>query len=512
MSRPFPQGNDGSGDISRSVSDYAASERSETYDIWSDTEPGEWSGTGSETDDGNPPPGSSGDSVLDALVRHVEGYLPVQPSRGVLKVAAAENSAGDYTAVQFSADAETAADAVDIHAAKRLAAVEDVCGIRLNLILMPDDETVFDMAKASLLAAVNDYNIFVADFCSMSQLSVFGGLGDFASDEDWNVIDPADEWWADDAVLGLGFGGKHYLLSGEALISSRANTHAVLFNRDLIYDETGEDPYTLYTEGDWTLESFERIARAVSESGGLGAAGTYQAFEAFMIGAEVHPILRDGDKRPVSAFELSDAEFERLSDSIARIYGIMSADYSAFEDDKSGHDAFYGGDTAFLVANLADTDADALRAMSPSVGVLPLPKSDSDQESFFGAAVADCSQAVGILPFEFEDMHASSVVLDALAYYSYLTEGDVFADTFLSARGMDDAQNRAALTDLLGSRASDIASAYGQIDGAHIYGEISGELKENISADLDAVLERVYETVRAYSEAAKNDIEYGFFE
>ena len=48
--------------------------------------------------------------------------------------------------------------------------------------------------------------------------------------------------------------------------------------------------------------------------------------------------------------------------------------------------------------------------------------------------------------------------------------------------------------------------------GAHIYGEISGELKENISADLDAVLERVYETVRAYSEAAKNDIEYGFFE
>ena len=109
LSRSFPQGNDGSGDISRSVSDYAASERSETYDIWSDTESGEWSGTGSETDDGNPPPGPSGDSVLDALVRHVEGYLPVQPSRGVLNVAAAENSAGDYTAVQFSADAEAAA-------------------------------------------------------------------------------------------------------------------------------------------------------------------------------------------------------------------------------------------------------------------------------------------------------------------------------------------------------------------------------------------------------------------
>ena len=50
MSRPFPQGNDGSGDISRSVSDYVASERSETYDIWSDTESGEWSGTGSETE------------------------------------------------------------------------------------------------------------------------------------------------------------------------------------------------------------------------------------------------------------------------------------------------------------------------------------------------------------------------------------------------------------------------------------------------------------------------------
>lgn len=77
---------------------------------------------------------------------------------------------------------------------------------------------------------------------------------------------------------------------------------------------------------------------------------------------------------------------------------------------------------------------------------------------------------------------------------------------------MDDGQNRAALTDLLESRASDIASAYGQIDGAHIYGEISGELKENITVDLDAVVERVYSFVRAYADAAKNDIEYGFFE
>ncbi len=285
----------------------------------------------------------------------------------------------------------------------------------------------------------------------------------WALDEYMDISHP---WWDEQASESLTLGSKHYLLTGDAIITDDDHTYCTLFNKKM-YDTNAAvsahgDIYEIVRNGEFTIDLYYEMCKAVSapdENGAWSIYATYgnvsHAYGAtvMMNGCDIATVRKNEDdelyitvaeENSIKAF---DKVYELMSDSqntvraewLAGKSPTVSSQYGFAEMEElfiNGRGLFYNG-TSSSISILKSKNLDF------EVGVLPIPKYNKEQENYCNTVNRYQSSAIAIPVTVPEDrLEMVTFALQALGYYN---DDVIYAyyDTTLQLQGVqsdDDAQ------------------------------------------------------------------------
>ena len=231
---------------------------------------------------------------------------------------------------------------------------------------------------------------------------------------DWNLLSGPDysrPWWNPDATGMFAIDGKLYYTAGNMTLGYLSRAMCYLVNRNL-YADLGleENLYELVRGGKWTQDRFLAMAvRGVMDTDGDGrftAGDTYGVFgnpraflNTLMGGAGISYVERDETGSFVFRMSGNEAAVNLLQDAVR----FMSANPNLYYNEGNvpyeliPDTLFSTGQALFHVQGLPHTIAQ-LREMEDDFGILPLPKRDESQSSYYapsyGAALSGIPKTV----------------------------------------------------------------------------------------------------------------------
>ena len=99
----------------------------------------------------------------------------------------------------------------------------------------------------------------------VATLAYSGYIHDLNDKETMKYIDLTKPYWDQRANEDLMIRNKMYYTTGDISLVDNMSTNAILFNKGMRAAYGLDDPYELVRSGDWTLEKFIELARAVGE-------------------------------------------------------------------------------------------------------------------------------------------------------------------------------------------------------------------------------------------------------
>ena len=282
-----------------------------------------------------------------------------------------------------------------------------------------------------------------------------------------------EAWW--DSVFNdaLTINGKLFTASSPLYLMSMDQATVLYFNKDLLDDLKLDYPYQLVRDGKWTLDKWQEYITACTMLNGddsfewnkdgnsiYGVGGHHEFPIALAYAADSRVLTRKGDSLSLAI------ESERFVNTMEKLASILSThDGSALfyvavpsaPAEANPGNLFKAGRAAF--STLEVKDALAMRDFEVSFGLIPMPKYDEAQKSYY-SYVADSVNLLGI-PATTEDPARTGKILDALSYESNVTCMPLYYDTVLAYKGMRDEDSIEMLQIVKESRVAETAQFLG---------------------------------------------------
>lgn len=302
----------------------------------------------------------------------------------------------------------------------------------------------------------------------------------------WDVLTELDlskPWWDNAATEQYNFYGIQAAITGAYSLYNYSTRHCMIYNAQLMRSlDIEDDLYGLVRDGGWTVDKlYELGALASSDLNGdgkieptddrYGITGTVTRFySALLTGADIRYIDRKSDG--TLYYTLPGNEFA-LS-YIGRLVSLNTGNdiYTSGTKDIGGSDEtiFPSGRALFLMDYVGNTEK--LRNIEFDIGILPPPKYDTAQESYY-SLVEGGAQSVLPKTVTEEDYHKIAVLLDAFSYYSYQESIPAYIDVLLKEKVARDEDSAEMLTLIFDSSAYDLGT-----------GVWSGETKNKFTSNI----------------------------
>ena len=263
---------------------------------------------------------------------------------------------------------------------------------------------------------------------------------------DWNTLKNVDfskPWWNQMMTTSLGIGGHLFYASGD-IVMAWQGMQATLFNKEMV--ETyipGTDLYGVTFDGKWTIDYLTSAVKGVAydlDGDGAMKGGDFYGLQdnggmSFQYGADIRVTNPDEDGWPVLALNT-----ERMAEMVEKYSRLMwSGDvwldtYSNASYPTSTYRDMIVEARCFMSTLDIGGLYSNLREIEYEFGVLPVPKFDEIQDNyrvFCGAGL------IGI-PIDTPDPDRSSVIMEAMAYYSYQYIRPAFFDIVLENKAVRD--------------------------------------------------------------------------
>ena len=232
-----------------------------------------------------------------------------------------------YGVMQFVPDSELKANAVNDAVAERNNLIEEKYGLTIKAV---GENFPIETLRLAVTSGIDDYDMICDTMMGMMPLipeNLYLALDDY--------IDISHEWWDQNANELLTLNDKHYLLSGDAIITDDDYTYLLLYNKTMYADNaelSGKygDLYDLVREGKWTLDVMYEMMKAVAEPDETGAwsgrtltygmAGSINIGNVFMNAGGYLPAERTSDGGIAIALgkDANLAAFDRVHRSLFR--------------------------------------------------------------------------------------------------------------------------------------------------------------------------------------------------
>lgn len=270
-------------------------------------------------------------------------------------------------------------------------------------------------------------------------------LVDFNTLEYVNLDRP---WWDQNYSAAVSMNGKLCTAVGSIMITHMDSVLAMFYNKKLAGDYKLPDLYELVRKGSWTMPKFFEITKDVTAD--LNGDGEYDDKDLYAFlgldgisrlgsGVKVEYVKKDSDDVPTL-----DLGSEKLVDTLTTlreyaasyerdIYNPRTDRNTGGDGDRAVFRMFLNDQALFYVHGLGS--AQMYRDMKSDFGVIPTPKLDETQESYF--ITPDATKRMGV-PTTVTDLTRTSVILEALAYESYMNLRPSYYDTMLKYKYLRD--------------------------------------------------------------------------
>lgn len=331
-------------------------------------------------------------------------------------------------------DGETLNDA----GARRNAAVSDLLNVEFETVEMDNPVSTF---RNSVMAGDTEYDFMLPHATD--------GVAAMVTDRllyDWNelqYVDLTQLWWNTSMTTSLGIGGHLYYASGD-IVMTWQGMMAILFNKSYLAGmDLEKDLYETCFDGEWTMDYMAEIIKGQSKDlngdGKMTEVDQYGLLDnkntgySYMYAADQRVTVPDADGWPTLTLNT-----ERMTEIVNKYYNLIHSGetYLDVYSNASYPTSTYRNTIVEGRAFLASLDVGGLYAQLREIefdfGILPMPKFDAAQESyrvFCGAGL------IGV-PTNAPDPERTSVIAEALAYYSYEFIRPAFFDIVLENKAV----------------------------------------------------------------------------
>lgn len=392
---------------------------------------------------------------------------------GEFRILVSGNSARD----DFAGNSE--GTAVEIAIYRRNAVLAEKYGVEI----VDDNISKFGSITGSGTGFTTIYNDYMAgegeyDAASIgaydiATLSYSGYLHDL---NETPHLDLSKPYWDQMANRDLTVGGKIYYTTGDIAYNDNVCTMAILFNKDIVKEYDLEDPYDLVRDDDWTLESFSRLSKSVSED--MNQDGIFDEKDKYGVltwnDAWMGILAAAGER----ICTVEDGEI-KLSFYNERVVNLFD-NYRALAYDQAHCFTYqYDQNTGTVPATSAwDTNRDAMfnesralfymqtmgaveryRDSETDFGILPYPKMDAEQEEY-GHSISAYHVQFICVPEMAKDHERSGIVLEELAYQGLVLMTPAYYEQSLVGRYVRDEESVDMLDIVFATRVYDLGSYY----------------------------------------------------
>ena len=280
------------------------------------------------------------------------------------------------------------------------------------------------------------------------------------------------EYWDTKIIEMSRIGQNLYAASGDGHLMSYDSSWVLFFNQDLLTQYGLDMPYDIVRAGKWTVDELIRYCSA------MATLNSDQAFKwnkdgDALFGMAAHPnspdkfvysvgeryVLTGSDGKPY--FAAGGERFLQAANKLAQLFGTegvtLNADSDDWNADKGGYVyVFANRRAAFLTAEIKT--ALRLREMEDTFGIVPMPKLNEEQESYYTTMMNN--YCMMLIPSSNKDPNTSAAVMDAIALASHYDVLPVYYDSVVSQKGLRNEDSIEMLQIMRATRGVDMAVVY----------------------------------------------------
>ncbi len=358
---------------------------------------------------------------------------------------------------------------------KRNTTVEELLGVEFEIFYnRPETNNESTGAFISKQIMAGDHFADVV-FCNgggyKTLLATDGMLIDL---NDVTTLNMEGSWWDDKATEEFTFGGQTKAITGDLNLGSNYAVELIFFNKTVSDQLKITDLYDLVRSGDWTLSKLSEYSKlAAADVNGDSVMGKEDRYGFSHQPSNMNNMLiscgsrytkrEDGElklainsENTISAVEflvpfMNDSSVSLNVQKHREGFGNVFREFQL--------PMFAADQTLFLYQQLVI--AFELRAMDSDYGLLPFPKLDSEQDSYYTPTSSTWFKLTSVpatAPVEHYDMIGD--VLNALGYYSQQLVTPAYIDTTVRTKSLRDDDSAEMLDLIFDSIVYDISMIY----------------------------------------------------
>ena len=370
---------------------------------------------------------------------------------------------------EFLVEEETGDVVSDAIYARNLA-VEEQLNIQLEVIGRKGDyanrDQFVNAVRADVMAGTTEYDVISYYAYSMPSLSQENLLLNLL---ELDYLDFNKPWWHQSFTENASVYGKLYMATGDINLTSVTSCTALFFNKRLAGEYLPDtDLYQTVLDGKWTIDCMASLVKDVyndvngnsteelEDFHGWDANG---ALDAFPVGAGITYTKKTAD----GGYEWNFYT-ERNNDIITRFYDLCQEPGIYFVD-KVVPEKFIEGNTIFFANTLNLTDQ--LRDMKDDYGILPMPKYDEKQESYY-SSISDGYSEIAI-PASCADPRMSAAFLELACEKSYKMVTPAYFEVAMKAKYLRDEESAQMFDLIIESAWYDFAVIHTAVSGNPVF-------------------------------------------
>lgn len=421
----------------------------------------------------------------------------------------------NYKSVEIM-EQETSPEILNDEVKKRNELVEDRFNVVIDEVRTDGTQPMLQMIRNAVTSNLTDYDIvmpYIPDAATLALEDAFYLLNDL------DYLDLNHSCWDQNAVKSLSINNKNYFATGDISLLTLACTHAIVFNKDMIGENSLEDPYKLVNDGEWTIDKLQEMAKKVTADVDGRTGMSHKDKYGFLINGNFVTSMYIGSGHSLTGKDSNDLPYLQIIDEVESAYPIFNKIFELVNDaqacgridDTTGSyytSAVAEGNTCWNAATESVANKLALfRAMAIidildlgnyecNFGILPVPKYTKEQDGYhsFVSTVYATSAAI---PVSASDKEMSSIILQAMCEASTNTTKNAYFEIVLKLRRIQDNESEAMLDKIFDGRVYDLGVIYGWGGTTNSIGTFMNTIAFSGNQTFSSTIESITPTVEA---------------
>ncbi len=325
--------------------------------------------------------------------------------------------------------------------------------------------------RTQVMGGATEFDMIIGSCKRLATLARENLLLDLSSVERFDMSKP---YWDQNAADQLRIGEKLYFTNCDLNVQEVA--FVVYFNKQMIEDnENLTSPYEYMDKNEWTIDNWANLVMAVSEDvtgeGEMTELDKYGTlFERhngrmFLFGTGVRATTNDETGYPkVTLFEGDKAVtvYEKCKQVFKSVNSWSIDDMPSSEthgyNDKWDYARSLFCQDLYLFHYEGTNIIHQFADMESEFGVVPFPKFDANQDSYYSMYPFNCAMVA--IPNVNEDLERTANIVEDLNYYSNVLLKPAWYDQLLQRRYVRDDESERSLDLILAGRVYDVGMYY----------------------------------------------------